>query len=63
MYSPSAPINDLLTGSSYTFPSPAAAAQGLSPVLKLIQQGKPHACALSMSTPPFSFRSRIIQTT
>lgn len=63
MHSPSAPINDLLTGSSYTFPSPAAATQGLSPVLKLIQQGKPHACALSMSTPPFSFRSRIIRTT
>lgn len=63
MSSPSAPINDLLTGSSYTLPCPAAATQGLSPVLKLIQQGKPQACILSTSTPPFSFRSCIIRTT
>lgn len=63
MSSPSAPSNDLLTGSSYTLPSPATATQGLSPVLKLIQQGKPHACALSTSTPLFSFRSCFIQMT
>lgn len=63
MSSPSAPSNDLLTGSSYTLPSPATATQGLSPVLKLIQQGKPHACILSTSTPPFSFRSHSIRMT
>ena len=63
MSSPSAPSNDLLTRSSYTLPSLAAVTQGLSPVLKLIQQGKPHAPALSTSTPPFSFRSRFIRMT